>query len=286
MDSKILIKSKKLSDKYNSSIYLKPQYYTKTQSHKDLWAKSAIKYIVSKNIKKIVLSSSGNLGLAIAAVAFENNIECQIISWSPILSVYEKLFQKYDVNLKLVQGIEEESKLFKIAKADGYFNLGLSSLERENKNLIGVEGFKVIALEIYENLQNKDLEIVIILPCSFGDLATGILKGFEDLVSSKNISKLPKFILVRANFENGNLARSIATNDTMPQVKKVLSKSCGESIYLNNKEFLNGKKIANEELNLDLELTSCGVFESLNKINVYELENKNVILILTALDRK
>ncbi len=276
-------KSKYLSTLFNSNIYLKPQYFSETNSHKDLWASYIIKDLISKNIDKVVVCSAGNLGLALAFQAYKHNIKCRVISWDSLPLPYLKLFKKYSVELKLVNSVEEEFLMLEKAKDGGYFSLNLSIDERKTENLIGVESFKIIAQEISSFLIEKPVDIIV-LPVGFGDLAQGILKGFEDQLLKNSIKKLPMFILVRAEFKTGSEASSIVSDITTPQIKEILSKTNSESIFLKNSEFEEGKKLA-KEIGLNLELASCGVFSSLFKLNEEEIRDKNIILILTALDR-
>ncbi len=283
MKQTILIHSEYLSNKFQSKIYLKPEWYGETGSHKDKWAKSAIEILKKENITKLVVMSSGNLGLAIAAQAYKNKIKCKVITFNNISKKYIELFRKYHAELISVNDLKEEEIQFNEAKNDGYFPLSLDITQREKEDLIGSEGFKETAIEIINDLGYSPDKIII--PTSFADHAKGILKGFEKANSTNKILTIPEFILVRTNFKEGFKARSIATDLTMPQVKYVISKTKGKNIFLNNEEFELGKQIAKEKLDLDLELSSAGAISALSKLDLKELKDKTIILILTATNK-
>jgi len=106
-----------------------------------------------------------------------------------------------------------------------------------------------------------------------------MLQGFKEL------GKIPQFILARAKDPIGDLAFSISTNSTTKYVKNVLKNTNGKSIFLNNDDFKKAKSYARRNLDLSLEYSSAGAIAALDKIGKKEIENKTVILILTALGR-
>ena len=57
----------------------------------------------------------------------------------------------------------------------------------------GIDGYKTIAFEVYEQLGNQVPEWFIV-PISYGDTLYGIYKGMSDLKEMGYISKLPKFV--------------------------------------------------------------------------------------------
>jgi len=283
MPSKILLYSKSLSNQFNSQIYLKPEWYKQTGSHKDRWAKEIIKIILKKKINKVVTMSSGNQGLALAAEAKKYNIECVVLAQAEISKKYDLLFQKYKAKLIRAKSLKERSAKLNLFIKMGYFPCSLTLNQRKTKNTIGINGYQEISKEIVASLK-KQVDIIII-PTGYGDLAKGIFNGFLELKKTNKIIKIPQFILVRAKKPKGNVAFSIANNILTKYVKEILKKSNGKSIFLLNKDFIEAQKSLKKELNLNLEYASAGPVLALKKLNKEIIKGKTIVLILTALER-
>jgi threonine synthase len=283
MDSKVLLYSDKLSKKYNSQIYLKPEWYGPTGSHKDKWAKKTVDIIINKGINKVVTISSGNQGLALAAEAQKHNIECVVLTWEEMSKKYVPLFKKYNAKLIIVKSSKERAAKFNVFVKEGYFPCFLTLNQRKRKNTIGIEGYKKISKEIVNSLRNAP--DIIIIPTCYGDLAKGIFDGFVELKNAKTIKKLPKFILARAKDPIGDIALSISTNVFTKYVKEVLKETQGQSVFLINKDFIEAKKSLKQSLNLNVEYASAGSIAALKKLKKETIEGKVIISILTALDR-
>jgi threonine synthase len=277
-------KSSFLSNYYNSDIYLKEEFHLDTQSHKDRWAKQAILELKSKGIKKVLVCSSGNLGLALAFQAKKEGLSCRVISWSGLAPFYKESFEKLHAELILVQSLKEEFEKIEEGKNEDFFSLHLSDEEREKQELIASEAFEEIAFEIFE--ASSSAPDYLIVPAGFGDLAKGIFRGFEKLKKEEKITKLPSFLLVRAKLKEGPLIRSITTDTKTAQVKEVLLKSKGREFFPQVEEFQKAQRLALEELGINLELSSAGVIAVLEEFSKEELKGKEFVLILSALERE
>ena len=283
MQSKILFYSKSLSSQYDSQIHLKPEWYGQTGSHKDKWAKRVIKIALSKEINKVVAMSSGNQGLALAAEAQKNDIECVVLALEEMPKKYDSLFQRYEAKLIRAKSSKERSARFNSFVKKGYFPCSLTLNQRKSNETIGIEGYKIISKEIIGSL--KEEPDIIIIPTCYGDLAKGVLDGFIELKASKEISKIPRIILARAKIPKGDIAFSISTNAFTKHVKEVLKKSNGRSIFLSNEDFISAKEGLKEELNLNIEYASAGSIAALEKLKEETIKGKTIVSILTALDR-
>jgi threonine synthase len=226
-----LIYSEYLAKRYHANIFLKPEWGGETGSHKDMWAASAIQLVKEKNYKKVVVMSSGNLGLAIAAKARREHIDCVVITWGTLPKEYVPLFEKWGAHLIQVKDGAEESVVFEKYVRNGYFPLSLTATQREVGNLPGIEGYKVVVDQIVASLHR--MPDVVILPAGFGDLAQGIFDGFKEMKGEH----LPQFILVRARFPEGSLARSIAVNETTPSVQSIVARTGGKAYSCRMKTF-------------------------------------------------
>jgi threonine synthase len=59
----------------------------------------------------------------------------------------------------------------------------------------GIQGYKTIAYELYEQLENNVVDYIFVPTCR-GDLLYGIYEGFQDLITQKMMNYLPHLVAV------------------------------------------------------------------------------------------
>ena len=59
----------------------------------------------------------------------------------------------------------------------------------------GVQGYKTISYEIFEEMKD-DIPEYILIPTSRGDLLWGIYEGFQDLIDAEKIKEMPRLVAV------------------------------------------------------------------------------------------
>lgn len=279
-----IIQSAYLSLQNNCRVYLKPEWYGPTLSHKDKWAKIAIQIALDKGARKIVLMSSGNQGLAAAAQAFANKVECMIVCPASIHPVYLRLFKQYNAKVSFAKNEESLSPLFEEYIRSGYFPLGITHEQRqEGEQMPGIEGYKISAMEIVEGL--GFVPDILVFPTAYSDHPQGVLRGFEDMLKDRKIETIPQFILARAREPEGDLATSISTNRTTPYVTDILRKTNGKSVFLNNEEMLTAQKLCLQIHGWKIEISSAAAIACLKKLPIEIIETKSLVLILTALEK-
>lgn len=285
MKQDLLVYSDYFSDKFGCKLYFKPEWQGPTRSHKDKWAKAAIKLAKVAGANKVAVISSGNQGLSLAVEASKQHVSCAICVTDSINPTYLKLFNKYGARVFIGDGEEAKYEDFGRLVSEGYFPLGVTHEQRaEGKQMPGVDAYKLESREITDTLGNAPDTIVF--PTAFADHPEGVLRGFIEQYEAGQINAIPKFILVRANERDGGEATSIATDRTTPYVKDVITHSEGEYVYVNNLEMHKAHDEIMKVQGWDVELASAASVAGVEKVPKSHLQGKKLVVMLTALADK
>ena len=285
MKQELLIFSDDFSKAFGCKFYFKPEWYGPTRAHKDKWAKVAIGLAKAAGATKVAAISSGNQGLALAVEAHKHNIGCAVCIERSIDPVYLDLFKKYGAEMVICENEPAKYEEFEKLVNQGYFPLGVTHEQRaQGKQMPGIEGFKVTAQEIVDSLgQAPD---IMVFPTAYADHPEGVLQGFIDLLAANKIAAIPRFILVRAHLADGGEAPSIATDRNTPYIADVVQRSNGEFVFVNNQEMRLAHDKIVDAYGWDVELASAASLAGLSKIPKSHLQNKQVVVMLTALADK
>jgi threonine synthase len=174
-----------------SLVHIKQEQLFPTGSYKDRGATVLISDAHKKGITKLVQDSSGNAGCAIAAYAANAGIKCDI--YVPADTSEAKLTQirAYGASLILVDGDREVTADAALEAAkDTYY-------ASHCYNPLFLHGTKTFAYEVCEQLGWQAPDVVV-LPAGNGTLVLGCYLGFEHLLKSGVIDKMPRIIAVQA----------------------------------------------------------------------------------------
>jgi len=176
--------------KVEDNLYLKLDFLNPTGSFKDRGSTtliSAIHHLLDKDKSFIAEDSSGNAGASIAAYSARAGLKAKI--YVPAAVSGQKFHQIlfYGSEVRQVEGTRNEVALE-------------AQREESNKHYIGHifhpifrDGMKSLSYEIAEHF-GWQLPDRIYLPVSAGTLLLGMIKGFEDLIDSGIVKKLPTLI--------------------------------------------------------------------------------------------
>ena len=271
-----------LSREFNAKIYLKPEIHSPTGSYKDRIGPAAVAEALLAGAKKVILTSSGNQGLAVARAAQAAGIPCRIIATRHILPVYKQGLERLGAELEIVPDMQVRSVRFHERIAEGWFPLSVVPEDRGKYLQPGKSGYAAIAREIVDALGAAP--DFLILPVCFGDGCSGILLGFRELARERGTG-IPKFIMVRATYAE-DVAFSITADRTTPEVASTLEATQGVSMFFTNAEFLEAQRLGREE-GLDLEAAAAAPFLALRKFAAGPglPAGRTVVLLLTAVNR-
>ncbi len=271
-----------LSRQFGLRIFLKPEIHSATGSYKDRLAPAAVAEAVRSGAKRVVVTSSGNQGLAIAHAARAAGIPCLVLATQHILPVYRDALRDLGAELQTVPDMKARTAALHEKIEEGWFPLSVAPEDRGRRVQLGKSGYAAIAREIVDALGTAP--DFLLLPVCFGDGCAGILLGFQQLARERGTA-IPKFIMVRAR-SSEDVAFSITADITTPEVASTLAATDGVSMYFKNADFLEAQRLG-RETGLDLEASAAAPFLALRR---YAADpgfppGSTVVLLFTARHR-
>jgi len=172
-------------------VLIKQDQLFQTGSYKDRGASVLVSKVKELQIKQVVEDSSGNAGSAISAYCAKADIDCNI--FVPEDTAPGKLLQIQfcGAKLNIVPGKREDAANAVLRAAQKIYYASHSW------NPFFFHGTKTFAFEVCEQLGWKSPD-TIILPVGNGTLLLGTYIGFNELLSSEIIDKIPKIIAIQA----------------------------------------------------------------------------------------
>ena len=167
-----------------------------TGSFKDRGAALVINYLKQQGIKKIIEDSSGNAAASYAAYCAAAGIDCHI--FTPASASMGKLVQAhlYGAKITKVEGTREAVTL--AAREEAEKQAGIALHAGHNQHPLFPEGCKTMAYEIWEQLGWCAPDNIVV-PFGAGSSMLGLYKGFCELLSVGEISRMPRFLVVQAH---------------------------------------------------------------------------------------
>ena len=212
-----------LSREFAAKVHLKPEIHGATGSYKDRIGPAAVAEALAAGAAKVVVTSSGNQGLAIAHAARAAGVPCLVLATQDILPVYQQELRRLGADLQLVPDMKARSALLHEKIAAGYFPLSVAPEDRGRAVQSGKSGYAAIAREIVAALGAAP--DYLILPVCFGDGCSGILRGFAEMARERGTG-IPIFIMARAK-NTEEVAFSITADITTPEVATTLAATRG-----------------------------------------------------------
>ena len=274
--------SPELSKEFGLQVYFKPEIHSATGSYKDRLGPAAIAEAMQAGAAKVVVTSSGNQGLAIAHAARAAGLPCLVLATQHILPVYRDALRELGAELQTVPDMAARTAALHAKIAEGWFPVSVAPEDRGQRTQPGKRGYAAIAREIVEALGAAP--DFLILPVCFGDGCAGILLGFQQLARERGTA-IPKFIMIRATYAE-DVAFSITSDLTTPEVASTLEATRGVSMYFKNADFLEAQRLG-REAGLDLEASAAAPFLALRR---YAADpgfppGSTVVLLFTAKHR-
>lgn len=230
-------------------VYFKREDENETESLKGRSLAYQISLAKQNGQKELVISTSGNAGIAAAAY-------CQKAGIGLYVFISPKTERGKIVSMQKYDPIIIESK--KAIRLANYF-----SARRKIRNLRpsryddSIEGFKSISFEIHEHLQDIDALFTFV---TSGSSFVGIGRAYEYLLESGEIKKLPKLFAIqsggifsiaeefdRIDESRKNSAGTLGVKETRrkDEVIGFIKKSGGSSLYVTDSEAEDSRKVIN-----------------------------------------
>lgn len=213
-----------LEDKRPGRLYLKNETANPTWSWKDRSISVSVSMARAFGFRRVAAVSTGNHGVAASAYAAAADCECLIFCHPDAPELQMSLMQ-YD-GARVVRGGQRERMLTRLVAMGGWFPASVYCPRDGCANPFGVEGFKTIAFEIFEQLGNRVPDAVFI-PAGSGDGLYGVFKGFRELRDAGIADRLPRIFLCQARavapYAEAFRAKLHRVQRVMPQPTAALS---------------------------------------------------------------
>jgi threonine synthase len=150
-------------------------------------------------LRKVVALTTGNFGCSLAAYAAAAGFECVVFCHEEASQAIVDLIQLFGA--RVVIGGPRAAFLETLVREGGWFPACGVAPCLEVCSPFGVEGFKSIAYEIFEQLGNETPEAVF-MPVGSGDGFYGVWKGFRELKLMGLTRRLPRMYACQAEGSN------------------------------------------------------------------------------------
>lgn len=191
-----------------AAFYLKNEFQNPTGSHKDRTSPFVVNRAAERNIKTVATASSGNAGASVAAYSAFAGLNCDIVVLGAVSPVWEAAIISTGAGIVRVDSPEERYELMDQKEKNGSWYITTNYLLHPvGSNPWGIQGYKTIAYEIYEELERDGLPDVILIPVARGDLLWGIYEGFREMREAGWIDEIPR----------------LAAVEPIPRISRVLS---------------------------------------------------------------
>ena len=276
-------------NRYNY-LYFKREDENECGSLKDRSLAYQVSLAKQNKKKELVISTSGNAGIAAAAYCQKGGIKLYIFISPKTEKAKIAEMQKYNpIIIKSKRAIRLANYLSAKHKIE---NL------RPSVNNSSVEGFKSIAFEIFENLGEVDAIFTFV---TSGSSFVGMGRAYRYLLKNKEIKKMPKLYAVQSGdifsvaeeFNNMKTFQSesdirecrlqigmfgIKNTRRKKEILELIKLSGGSGIYVNDGEVQDAKNIL-EENNIYTSPEGCASFAGVMKVDKENKFNKAVCIL-------
>jgi len=264
--------------KYNlknvNHLYFKREDENFCGSLKDRSLAYQVSLAKQNNRKELVISTSGNAGIAAAAYCQKAGIKLYIFISPETEKAKIAEMQKYNpIIIKSKRAIRFANYLSAKYKIE---NL------RPSVNNSSIEGFKSIVFEVFENLKEVDALFTFV---TSGSSFVGIGRAYKYLLENKEIKKMPKLYAIQSG-DAFSVAGKLGVKNTRrkKEILELIKLSCGDGVYVDNNEIQKAKNIL-EKNKISTSPEGCASFAGVIKVSE-ENKFKRAVCILSGKTRE
>lgn len=204
-----------------ANLYFKNEAANPTGSFKDRYVAVSVNLAARFGFEKIVVSSTGNLGVSVAAYAAAAGLDCVVLMPEDVPQAMVIQAQMHGATV-IKTTSEGRLPLFEYLAFDrGWFPVGLF-LPRRISNPFGVEGYKAIGYEIVEQL--GEAPAAVLFPSARGNGLYGAWKGFREALAWGWSASIPAMVGCQpagANSLEVSLDRNSENPVVLPPVQSI-----------------------------------------------------------------
>jgi threonine synthase len=176
----------------NRQVGFKCEYLNPTGSFKDRGSSLLSSFLITRGVENAIEDSSGNAGASFAAYATRAGIRAKIYIPDSASGPKRAQIERYGAEVVNIGGSRQIVANEIRALADA------GSIYASHACLpINLPGYATLAYELFEQLEASPG--TIILPLGQGGLLIGVVRGFQNLMRSSLIDKMPKIVGVQAS---------------------------------------------------------------------------------------
>ncbi len=243
------------------SVWLKYEGLNPTGSHKDRMSPFIAARAASLGFTTLVAASSGNAGVSLSAYAAVAGLSACIAATNEVSDAFYTAMLATGAT---VERMDEDARwpfVRRMVEEKGYYPATNYLEPPVSSNPFGVDGYKTVAYELFEELQSpvsESLPTKILIPTCRGDVLAGIAYGFEELCRAGLLALAPHLVAVEPArrlelvLSGSDYRQSFATEshgmhsiggDTATfQSKNALTASQGSAVTVSNANALKAQR--------------------------------------------
>ncbi|MGW3954900.1 threonine synthase [Streptomyces sp. NPDC004752] len=174
-------------------LLLKDESRNPTWSWKDRLAVTGISRAAADGAETVVVATTGNHGAAVAAHAAAAGLRCVALTLTEVPVTMLTLMQVYGAEVVAYEhGPDRWRVMAEAVHAHGWVPMSGHWDPPIGSNPFGVDGYKVIAFELWRDL--GAVPDVVVAPAAYADGLAGMYRGFADLVALGCADRFPRIV--------------------------------------------------------------------------------------------
>ena len=192
------------------ALYLKNETRNPTGSYKDRMAAVLVARARELGARVVTIASSGNAGAALAAYAGVAGLDCVVFTNASAPRAMLAQMRAYGARLVALPAPADRWTLMQLAvERYGWYCASNYLQPPIGSNPFGVEGYKTLAFEIWEQM-GRSAPDVMALPVCYGDGLWGTARGFGELAELGWIPRAPRLVAGEVGGDGGGpLSRAL-----------------------------------------------------------------------------
>lgn len=175
------------------NLWVKDESRNPTQSYKDRLAAVAVTKARATGADTVVVATTGNHGAAVAAYAAAAGMRCVALTLRSVPATMRTLMQAYGAAVVAYERPTDRWTVMAQAVAErGWVPMSGFISPPIGSNPFGIDGYKTIAFEIYQQLGGAP--DVVVVPACYSDGMAGIGRGFRDLQQLGLLERVPRLV--------------------------------------------------------------------------------------------
>lgn len=176
-----------------SKFFTKNEFQNPTGSHKDRMNPFITARASQAGYHTVTCASSGNEAASLAAYAAAEGLTCVNVSTKGIPLFWKNATIASGAKLVLTDTPALRLEYQREKMKDGWYCATNLMDIPTSSSPFGIQGYKTIAFELYEEL-GAELPEYIFIPTCRGDLLYGIYEGFQDLIKENHLDFMPHLV--------------------------------------------------------------------------------------------